>query len=282
MSDPYGVGALVGGISGGITDYAGYAIQKSGASAASRHAREFAERVMRNQIQWRMKDMQRAGLNPVLAAGGGSGGTVNPGQTQVPDAPRGSIDGTAILNSARAGGKYAMEKSALAKQNEILSAGADKARADAVRADHEAFISGNEASASIGLMDRQRKLYEAALAKSVADVGLTTATQGHTERSNRLMDINLPGQLYDAKVDNSALGRGLKWTRPVTGAVGDVSGAIGGFLAGRAIRTRQNAEMHRSSAGEGMGAYPPGRSRGGATYQRGNEYFDSRTGEVFE
>lgn len=272
MGDMFGIGAGASALGQGSTQAAGYYFQNKDATLSNRHAREFAERVMRNQIQWQVKDLQKAGLNPVLAVHKGGPGMMNPGAKEVVDAPPGVDIGEAV-NTGKAVNAAAEEKRQLLKQGEVIDAAADRARSDAVRADHEAFIAGNEASASIGLMDRQRALYESTLQKYAADIGLTSAQAISTGKSNRLMDLQYPGQVYDAKVENSWLGQASKWAKPVTGAVGDVATGVGGFLAGRAMRTKARMELNRSSAGE---------SRGGATYQPGNEYFDSNTGEVKE
>lgn len=255
MGDLFGISAGANALGQGSTAAAGYYFQNKDATRSARHAREFAERVMRNQIQWQVKDLQKAGLNPILAVHKGGPGTMNPGQKQVVDAFQGPDMGEAV-NTGKAVSNQAEEKRQLLKTGEIVDAAADKARSDAVRSDHEAFIAGNEASASIGLMDRQRALYEATLAKYAADTGLTSAQAVLSGKTGRVMDLQYPGQVYDARVENSWLGKASKWSKPVTGAVGDVSGAVGGFLAGRAMRSRAAVQQRQSSAQEGANEGP--------------------------
>lgn len=60
------------------------------AEAASR-SRKWARKNYRHRFQWSMQDMREAGLNPILAAGGGlggSGGMGNVPPAQVPDIGR--------------------------------------------------------------------------------------------------------------------------------------------------------------------------------------------------
>jgi len=275
MGMDMGISAGASALGSGSTGAAGYYFQNKDASLANRHAREFASHVMHNQIQWQVKDLQKAGLNPLLAVSRGGPGLMNPGQKDITPAFDVDTDFGKAVSSAKSMSRAGEEKRQLDKQGEIIDAAADTARANAVRADNEAFISGNEASASVGLLDRQMNLYRAALEKNAAEVGLSSAQAVHMGKQNRLMDTQFPGQLYDAKVENSWLGKSSKWVRPATGAVGDLSGAVGGFLAGRAMRTRRESERAMNSAIESRGT-----SRGGASYQPGNEYFDSNTGEV--
>lgn len=68
-----GVGAAIGAaaagaaISGGIAHFSGKSLQSD--------QQAFNERAYRNRFQWSMEDMRKAGLNPILAANMGLGGT---------------------------------------------------------------------------------------------------------------------------------------------------------------------------------------------------------------
>ena len=71
------LGSALGAVTGGISSIIGGALSNS----ADRHAATVANQ--RNQYnyqhryQWSMEDMQKAGLNPMLAATSGIGGPVS-------------------------------------------------------------------------------------------------------------------------------------------------------------------------------------------------------------
>lgn len=252
MGDMFGISAGVTGLSSGATGAAGYYFQNKDASKAARHARDFARNVMQKQIQWRAKDMQAAGINPILAAGG-QPGVINPGQKQIQDRFAGpDIEGAASTGKAIA--DRGINRRILEKSEEIASAAADKERADAIRADHEAFIAGNEASASVGLLDRVRSQYEAVLRNTDSQTRHYNASSDHLGVQNTLLGLKVPGALYDARVENSAYGRGIKWLKPATGIVGDVSGPVGSFIGGAlgARAARSSREGKQSSARESL------------------------------
>ncbi len=74
------------GIGGSLISSAGSLF---GQSNAARQAFKYQKRIMQNQVRWRVGDLERAGINPILAAnmglgtGGGGGGVSTPGFPQV-------------------------------------------------------------------------------------------------------------------------------------------------------------------------------------------------------
>lgn len=83
------LGGAAGGALGGILGIPFAAYQ-------SARARRWQQEVMENQIQWRVKDMKAAGINPLLAAGGLGGG----GAPSAPIVGAGGGAGSGIVSSA--------------------------------------------------------------------------------------------------------------------------------------------------------------------------------------
>jgi hypothetical protein len=71
------LGSAVGAISGGISSIIGGALSNSAARHAATVANERNIYNYQHRYQWAMDDMQKAGLNPILAATQGIGGSVN-------------------------------------------------------------------------------------------------------------------------------------------------------------------------------------------------------------
>ncbi|AXL15415.1 DNA pilot protein [Microviridae sp.] len=84
------------GVVGGLL---GSAISAGVSASESKKARKFQKRVLQNQIQWRVRDLKLAGINPILAAGSGlgGGGAPAPVQPSIPDF------GSSAAAGARAG-----------------------------------------------------------------------------------------------------------------------------------------------------------------------------------
>jgi len=135
----------VAGAGGGITDWA---LGRADAKQAWRRQKK----ILQNQVSWRVDDMRRAGINPLMAVMGGSAGASAP-------MARGS-GGTDLVGGARTAAEtsktteaeklIAMQNRVASSQLEVNSALASKYRAEArgTQADtHKKVLTG-------GLWDR--------------------------------------------------------------------------------------------------------------------------------
>lgn len=115
-----GLSALGGGI-GGLVGGAG---QNRAAKAEARRGRRHQINLLQNQIGWKMWDMEKAGLNPILAAGGAFGG----GAPSGPQAPvvnpglAGAQSASALATGAKVSLMAGKQMVQLQRQNELLEA----------------------------------------------------------------------------------------------------------------------------------------------------------------
>lgn len=119
MSGWAAAGQAAGDIGGGLLSF-------FGARNNARSNRRFQERMFRNRYQYTVEDMKAAGINPILAAGGGLGGGQSPSgsMAQTPDMSNlGKNVGTAL--------KVSSERKLMEKQGHLIEANAGTAREQA-------------------------------------------------------------------------------------------------------------------------------------------------------
>ena len=112
MSAGYWQSAGAGGMMGAAGSLAGSAISAGVSIAESKKARDFQKKVMKRRYQWMAGDLEKAGINRILAPSIGAGGASSP-VANVPDF------GHAISQGARAGSEVALKgmQRKLAEQN---------------------------------------------------------------------------------------------------------------------------------------------------------------------
>jgi len=121
----FGQSAGFGGLAGGALGMAGTGLSAGISVAEGKKARDFQKKVMKRRYQWMASDLEKAGINRILAPSIGAGGASSP-MANVPDF------GQAISQGARAGSEVALKgmQRKLAEQNIAESA----ARTDASEA----------------------------------------------------------------------------------------------------------------------------------------------------
>lgn len=167
-------GSIGGGILGGLLDFP---IQKSFISRQSRHARKFALYMSNTAYQRAVKDLEAAGLNPMLAytQGGASAASYQPGQ-----APSLDVDldvGKAIASAQAAQGmKYEIGRLKAEMESAQSKATYDKYRwnKSGALADVQAIQASADASSASALQGKEnQKILEQE--KRIREVEATTA-----------------------------------------------------------------------------------------------------------
>ena len=153
-----GVGAA--GV-GALGDIASGAISSAFQAAAATKAFHRQKMVMKNQIQWRYKDLEQAGINPMLAAGW-QGSTAN---VAMPTMPRFGPLGTAAVSTALNARKNAAELKAIKASTQLTNQSTHTAaqlemkhQADAAmtRTENEMLSTGLSAAHSMEAMDKTK------------------------------------------------------------------------------------------------------------------------------
>lgn len=132
-----GTGAAIGGIAGGI-------LGAAGSIFSGKQSADYAEESYKHRYQWMVKDLRKAGLNPMLAVSQG------PGSPPQPDFPNA---GEAAATGAKAGSAVALAR--LEAQN--IEAATDLARHQGNKAAAE-----GKAQEMTNLMMEANPLYQSA------------------------------------------------------------------------------------------------------------------------
>lgn len=183
VSDLSPIGSLIGG-------FATNSANKANAQAAN----AFTKEQLQNRHQWEVQDLLKAGLNPILSAGGtpSIGGSAKADTVNV---------GELTSNSARAN---AMNKAQL----ESIDATIRKTNADTATALTQAALN------------------KAAINKTNADTALVTNSASNAAMNNQLLRASLPAALNNAGVDNSTTGKVLNWINRVSASLQGTAGAV--------------------------------------------------------
>lgn len=185
-----GIGAIIGAGAGGSIFTAG--AQRRWASKQAVTARRWNLRLDMTQAQRRMADLERAGLNPILALGqGGIGG--------------GSAQG-------------AMAGTGTAASLPDTAATAFKARQDFAQRSQirSQLLNDRQLRKTAGT---QQDLNEALGLKAQADTHSAIATANRTNTLNRLEKARIPLAEMERDIDRSMIGKGLVIMNKAIGAL---------------------------------------------------------------
>lgn len=115
-------GALVGAAGNMLGQAQAQKFSARQAELSYQRERDLDEWLGKNQVQWRVQDLNNAGLNPVLAAGAGFGGGMTTQQAPQAQSPGSQQYGTAALQGAAS----AAQISAITAQARLANAQANK------------------------------------------------------------------------------------------------------------------------------------------------------------
>jgi len=148
---------------GGASDFGSFLGQKS----LQNDAQSFSKFYARNKYQWAVKDLKKAGLNPILAVGGGIGG----GSASAGLGAFRSTIGQTAKSSAEAR-KVQKEETVLDNQAKLIEQQYWKTFAEKSTAAAIARVTNAEAEKAILLADIDAKFYDSALGTTARQVEL--------------------------------------------------------------------------------------------------------------
>ena len=109
-------------IGSAIADLAGTGLSAGLSAQAAAKNRKFQKKMFKHRYQYTVKDMRKAGINPIAAASQGLGGGSSPGGAvaQVPDFGRAATTAISSAKNVSEIGKRSQETRNLRKQNQLL------------------------------------------------------------------------------------------------------------------------------------------------------------------
>ncbi len=219
MANPMIAPALIGAGGGLISSafglFGGISANKARAREAQKN-RDFQERMSSTAYQRSMADMKLAGLNPILAYQ--RGGANTPSGSMALQENVGLPVGAGIREGANAA-STAMQVRRAKEEIGQIGATTDRLVEDTATA---------RTQQSLNAANTRRADQDA---KTSASTERLNAARWDLERAA------LPGAQLQAEIDNSAYGRAMRYVERATKTVGPIfSGALGGFLGGKAYR----------------------------------------------
>lgn len=186
-----------GSIVGAGMDLLGGALSGSASAKAAKNQREWEQHMYQNRYRMAMKDLKRAGLNPIMAVGGGLGaGSVPSGAT----AEAGQL-GAAVARSGRA------IHSAL--ELRTMQAMADKAESEAEKAAIDAHVAKHSSDYKTTTLDiRGSGLDPRSRLQKEIDLALESMSASAAEKRSHAGLYDELARLPDAQIRqiNNAIG----------------------------------------------------------------------------
>lgn len=173
---------------------------RDNATTAYNRTRELDQWLGTNQVQWRVEDLRKAGLNPALAAGAGFGGGMTSQVAPSAQTQSGSTLGSSAMNAAVQMQQIRqMQESVrnIQADTEVKSAEADRIRR--VTPDPDIFSSQIRGSTAASVASAQESLAKAAnvtkamdeIGARVANLEASTRGQNITNETQSLMQSTL-------------------------------------------------------------------------------------------
>lgn len=220
--DPYGIGATAQGISSGLTAH----FQSKASAQQAEAARSWAKKMRATAYQTAVVDLEKAGLNPLLAFGAGHVGSA--GAPNVPAAAPVYAPDFSFLGSAF-GKALTGAKQLKAMRDELrgIKAGADTAEAGAE------FAKNKQISELNVLESQADKNYREAYLASL-QAGESSARTANINVMRKLAETDLPAAQARMRLDESEFGERLQQFRRTLEALP----VFGGSIRSGSIRSR--------------------------------------------
>lgn len=157
-----------------------------GAKSAADKSSKYAQRIAMNQYQWTVKDMQAAGLNPILAYQQGANAAPMPHTPNVLEGLSENVAGMASKASELMTAKIARDN--MKKEGEVLDASKMKFRMEAGKANADMLHAAEQA-------ETERALRGGRLAHLISEVNQSSALQRHVD--SQVLTEGLQRQLLE-------------------------------------------------------------------------------------
>lgn len=186
-------------------------------------AMDFAKNMYKHRYQWTMSDMEKAGLNPILAYQQGGGSTPSGSTATFPNPLAGAA--TSAKKVGMAAAEHQLLKSTSAKQDQ-------ETKTSAAVETTERFRAGTEAER----MQNERLMREKIIADTLASTSSARQIEAMTENfraltgklgiESRLLERSEAGKQWEEEFNKSGIGGAIRWLDKAAGALSPFKGDL--------------------------------------------------------